>query len=256
MRMNIEAVTVCVGYGDFLAAVVPWNAPHFNRWIIVTEEQDAETRDVCRRHGLQCLLSHDHKRDGAVFNKGRLVERALQHTSEDCWRLHIDADVVLPARFRQLADAAHLRAESIYGVDRINVRSWEKWQELLRSGWLQATDGRGPHTCPFPEGFPVGARWMHPEAGYVPIGFFQLWHWLADEHRGVRQRPYPITHGSAARSDVKHGLQWDRQLRALIPEIVVAHLESEPCQVGANWKGRTTKRFGPPRHGARGRMIS
>ena len=45
MRINIEAVTVCVGYGDFLAAVVPWNAPHFNRWIIVTEEQDAETRD-------------------------------------------------------------------------------------------------------------------------------------------------------------------------------------------------------------------
>ena len=42
-----------------------------------------------------------------------------------------------------------------------------------------------------------------------------------------------------------HGLQWARPDRILIPEIVAVHLESEPSAMGANWKGRTTKAFGP-----------
>lgn len=40
-------------------------------------------------------------------------------------------------------------------------------------------------------------------------------------------------------------LQWDRRKRALIPELLVAHLESEAAPTGANWEGRTTARFGP-----------
>ena len=50
--MKIEAVTVCCDYGDFLAAVAPLNAPLFDRWIIVTKAEDAETRAVCAKFGL------------------------------------------------------------------------------------------------------------------------------------------------------------------------------------------------------------
>src|SRR5262249_12839897 len=104
--MRLEAVTVCVGYCDFLAAAAPFNAPLFDGWLIVTNPDDQETRHVCRRHSLPCLLSEDSRRDGANFAKGRLVERGLQHLSRDAWRLHIDADIVLPSRARHLLDAA------------------------------------------------------------------------------------------------------------------------------------------------------
>jgi hypothetical protein len=240
--MQIEAVTVCIGYADFLAETARHNAGLLDRWVIVTSEEDAATRAVCSRHSLSVLLTEDHKRDEA-FAKGRIIERGLQHLSEDAWRLHLDADIVLPSRFRHALESAHLDERCIYGCDRIMVRNWQQWQELQRNGWL---NGRFDWlVCP-PEGFAVGGRFAgHARGGYVPIGFFQLWHSSADEYQGSRTRPYPVRHGDACRTDVQHALQWDRRQRHLIPELMVAHLESEPAGMGANWKGRKTRPFGP-----------
>ncbi len=240
--MNIEAVTVCVGYADFLAETARLNAGLLDRWIIVTSESDEATREVCRRHSLQTFLSEDHHREGGGFAKGRLIERGLQQLSADAWRLHLDADIVLPHRFRQLLEAAHLDPRAIYGCDRIMVRSWEQWQKLQQSGWL-AHDFHC-RVSP-PSGFEIGSRWAHPDGGYVPIGFFQLWHSSQDQYRGVRIRPYPSRHNDACRTDVQHALQWDRRQRQLVPELLVVHLESEPARLGANWAGRTTRPFGP-----------
>lgn len=97
----------------------------------------------------------------------------------------------------------------------------------------------------------VGARWADIHQGYVPIGFFQLFHRDSVMFEGVRQRRYPWHgHNDASRTDVQFALQWPRRQRALIPELVVAHLESEQAQVGANWNGRQTIRFGPAEHAA------
>ena len=241
--MYVEAVTVCVGYADFLAAAAPWNAPLFDRWVVVTEAADLATRDVCRRHSLDCLLSDEGKEPGG-FNKGRLVERGLQHLSADGWRLHLDADVVLPSRFRHRLAAAALDEAAVYGVDRVLVRSWGEWRKLVESGYLQ--DQHDYHNrLRFPPGLPVGTRWVGHDVGYVPIGFFQLWHSSQDQWRGARVRPYPRRHNTACRTDVQHGLQWDRARRQLLPDVVAVHLESEPAPLGANWKGRTTRPFGP-----------
>lgn len=243
---KIEAVTVCVGYGDFLAETAKHNANLLDRWIIVTSPDDEETREVCRVHDLETVLSNDHERaaggfQGGSFNKGRLIDRGLDHCSANAWRLHLDADTVLPGAFRRLLPGAHLDENKLYGCDRIMVRSYEQWQSLLRSGWLSHTHC----SVNLPAGLEVGTRWALATSGYVPIGFFQLWHSAADEWRGRRHRRYPIHHGDAARADVQHAMQWDRRQRELLPEIVVAHLDSGTSQLGSNWNGRTTPRFGP-----------
>lgn len=244
--MRLEAVTVCINYADFLNAVAPFNAPLFDRWVIVTDPTDSATREACRRHGLQCLLSEDHRRNGESFNKGRLIDRGLQHLSANSWRLHLDADVCLPTRTGRFLDQAHLDERNIYGVDRIMVRSWNEWQRLLASGWLQGQTRKYPYAVDVPGGLSIGDRWASHEAGYVPVGFFQLWHGSQDEHAGVRVKPYPQNHGTACRTDVQHALQWDRRQRVLIPELLVAHLESESAKHGSNWNGRQTQPFGPP----------
>jgi hypothetical protein len=240
----LEAVSVCVDYDDFLSAVIPYNLPIFDRWVIVTSSKDEDTRELCRKYGLETILADEALTDNE-FNKGWMIERGLQALSMNAWRIHIDADMVLPAHTRRLLMASDLNTDTIYGADRIMVRSWDDWQKLINLKWLEGGQHVYSHAITIPDGYALGSRWAAPHMGYVPIGAFQMFHSDADEWKGTRIRKYPHRHNTAARTDIQFGLQWDKNKRALIPELLVAHLESEPAKLGANWKGRTTVRFGP-----------
>jgi hypothetical protein len=245
--MFLEAITVCVGYDDFLAEVIAWNRPHFDRWLIVTTPQDEATRTLCHRRGLEVLLTEDFHRQGAAFDKAKGIDHGLHLLEHRDWVLHLDADIVLPGRFRESLADADLDRRAIHGADRFRVRGWPQWQRLQASGFFSRHGRSAHHNVCFPEGFAVGARWADDQQGYAPIGFFQLWHTSAAFYQGVRIRRYcPQGHNDAARTDVQFSLLWDRKHRVLLPEVIVAHLESEQAPVGANWSGRTTARFGPP----------
>jgi hypothetical protein len=239
--MYLEAVTVCAGYADFLRETLPLNRPHFDRYLVVTSPDDEETLDLCHDHNTEVVTTADFYRGGDDFNKGRAVERGLAMLSHRDWLLHLDADIVLPADFRESLEDADLDPACVHGADRLMVRGWDAWQAFKARGALR----RSWHCAVLPRDLLIGTRWADIRYGYVPIGFFQLWHQSADVRKGIRLRRYPDTHQDAARADVKFALQWDRRHRHLIPEVLVAHLESGPAKLGANWKGRTTQRFGP-----------
>lgn len=239
--MKIEAVTVCVGYADFLRECVKANSHHFDRWVIVTTQDDHETLDVCHEFNLPSLTTNDFSR-GGEFNKGRGIQRGLSAISCSDWVLHLDADIVLPPHFRSALAAAHIDPAKVYGCDRQMVTCWDSWQRIKASEHVQ--HARHCYVLPHDK-YKVGTRWASPTDGFVPIGFFQLFHGSAILRKGVPVKPYPLHHSDAARADVQFALQWDRRDRELLPELLVWHLESEVARVGANWKGRTTKRFGP-----------
>jgi hypothetical protein len=246
--MFLEAITTSVGYDDFLAEAVPFNRPHLDRWLIVTTPGDTATRELCRLRGLEVLLTGDFHKGGADFDKARAIDHALSLLTWRDWVIHLDADVVLPGTFRASLDVADLDPACVYGCDRFSVRGWERWHRLKASGFLDRYARCAHHAVCFPENFPVGARWADDHQGYVPIGFLQLFHASAVLHKGIRQRRYaPHGHNDAARTDVQFALRWDRRHRQLLPEVVVAHLESDErgAPVGANWRGRRTRRFGP-----------
>jgi Glycosyl transferase family 2 len=241
--LRIEAATVCVGYGDFLAATLPENLPLVDDLVVVTAPDDDETRAVCRKHSVHHVLSDEFKRDGP-FNKARLIRRALDQIGGRDWILHLDADIVLPRKLRRLVELAHLDERCIYGADRQNVVGWEAWNRLKATAgpWDNHAHENGHWFHP---AYRPGCRWVSTLHGYVPIGFFQLFHGSALVDGGYHQRSYPVHHGDAARTDVQFALQWDRRQRLLVPELIVLHLESEKSPTGANWRGRTTARFGP-----------
>jgi hypothetical protein len=240
--MRLEAVTVSVGYGDFLAATLPYNLAIFDRMVVVTTPEDAQTREVCRRHGVAPIVTREFYRHGDKFNKGRGVNKGIDQLSHADWICHLDADILLPPYFRRVVRDADLQPECLYGCDRVMIRSWSDWKKLQASGYLQHD-----YHCRvnFPKGLEVGCRWASEEHGYVPLGFFQLWHAQADLHRGAHMRAYPTSHHDAARGDVQFAIKWDRRQRVLLPEVIAVHLESETAPLGANWKGRKTKKFGP-----------
>lgn len=241
--MFLEAVSVCVQYSDILSHTAPRIRPLFDRWIIVTTPDDEGTREVCRKHNIDCIFTDTFYEGGDEFNKAKGINLGLERLNKRDWVCHIDADIVLPPDTRQFLSAASLRKDTIYGIDRVMLKSWEDWQKFLSSGYLQ----HDYHArCNFPKGFEVGARWVSPHYGFCPIGFFQLWHGPETLYKGIASRRYPDVHNDAARADVQYSLTWDRPYRALLPELIAIHLESEAAPLGANWKGRTTKPFGPP----------
>lgn len=250
--MRIEAVTVCVGYGDFLAVTLPINLPLFDHFVIVTTPNDNETREVCRRLGVTCILTEEFYRNDDKFNKARGINKALDQLSHGDWIVHMDADIVLPSGFRHAVQEAHPDPKILYGCDRVMVRSWWDWQKLKHSGYLQHD-----YHCRvnFPKGFEVGPRWANSEYGYCPIGYFQMWNSQSDIYRGIHLKHYPTTANDAARGDVQFAIRWDRRNRQILPEVIAIHLESEPGPLGINWRGRQSKRFCSDKDPAAGKIV-
>jgi hypothetical protein len=236
--MRIEAITVCVDYSDFLAETLPHILSQVDELIVVTSLEDRLTRQLCRRNGVRCLSTNCFYGDEARFNKARGINYGLAHLALSDWVLHIDADIVLPQRFRHILDRAHLEQRKLYGCDRVSCIGRAAWEDFKRSPAAQYEWSCMIHA---PRGWPLGTRIAHFDyGGYCPIGFFQLWH---PRTSGVERYP---THwqGTAEHTDVLHAIQWERRDRVLIPELIAIHLETKSASgAGANWSGRTTPAF-------------
>ncbi len=235
--MNLEAVTVCVDYADFLAHTLPLNKPHLQRWVIVTAPHDRATQRLCAHHNVQCLVTESFYRQGDRFNKGRGVNFGLAALEKKNWLLHLDADIALPPRTQEMLVKAQLDRNTLYGIDRLMCPDFNAWARYQRAPTPHFENEVFVHLKPFPVGTRVAKL---DRGGYVPIGFFQLW------HSATGRIEYPEHHATAARSDMLFALQWDRAHRQILPEVVGIHLasgENEP--MGANWNGRRTAQFGP-----------
>jgi len=235
--MKLECVTVCVNFSDVLAFSLPLNKCLFDRMVVVSDANDEATKNLCSHHHVELVqTSSFYDRDHA-FNKGNGINAGLKALSCDGWVLHMDADIVLPPRTRELLERADLDPDVIYGIDRMMCPSFEAWMRYFQSPTLQHT----AQTFVIPEPFRMGVRVARlTEDGYLPIGFFQLWN---AAQTGIRD--YPREHGTAGRTDMLHAMRWPRRKRALLPEIVGVHLEGPQAPGQKNWRGRTMQWFGP-----------
>jgi hypothetical protein len=235
--MIIECVITCVNYGDFLSASLPFNRHVFDHLVVVTTPEDAQTQHICRHYDVHCLVTDAFGAGGDQFNKGRAINAGLAQLKRTGWLVHMDADIVLPPKARELLLGVPLDPLTIYGIDRVNCKSYFQWSRFLRLPSVQHELDVFVHSGPFK----VGTRIAKSEyQGFIPVGFFQLWHGPS-----YPDRRYPEYHADAARGDMLFAVQWPRLKRQLLPELFAIHLESERVAMGANWKGRITRPFGP-----------
>lgn len=233
--LKIEAVIVCVDYADFLAETLPHNLPHFDRTLVITAPGDLETQELCRKLSVPYYTTNLFYKDGEAFNKSRGIDFGLSYLRENDWVVHLDADTYLPPMTRKWLEWRALDEQGIYGVDRVDCDGYEPWK-----AYMAERDNQHDYMCrvkvpPFPLLDRIAIR---DYGGYVPIGYFQMWH-------ASHGRRYPIARGNAEHTDVLHAIQWDAAHRHLVPEVIAVHLQSAPAALGANWKGRTTPRFAP-----------
>jgi hypothetical protein len=241
--VKLEAVTVCRGFSDILEHTIVANQSLFDRWIIVTSHDDDGTHRVCKRHGIDHVDTDAFSRKGEQFNKALGINVGLAHLTCSDWVLHLDADILLPPRTRHFLDNAELDPTCIYGIDRFDLFGWDEFQKLKHSDHAQYEWQCLVHPAP---GTTFGTRLVHYDyGGWLPIGFFQLWHAQSKITR------YPVkAQTNAEHTDVLHAMRWPRPKRVLLPEILGLHISSERVGWGANWNKRVSKPFGPPAMGS------
>lgn len=234
-NLKIEAVIVCKDYSDFLENTLPENMKYVDRLIVVTHPSDGKTQALCSKYSVDCVVTEVMHEDGDKFNKGRAINLGLGHMRGLGWMLHLDADILLPHNFRNMLQRSGLKENCLYGADRANVFGYDHFMNHKHKLNLHYAHR---YFVEPPKEFPIGARIIHNEHGYTPIGYFQLW------HRSSGKR-YPIHQGNAEHTDVLFAAQWARQNRVLLPEVIVYHLDSElgPTPMGKNWNGRQTPLF-------------
>jgi hypothetical protein len=144
-------------------------------------------------------------RDGAVFNKGRALERGLEELGRFGWVAIVDADILLPRRF----ETGTVEPGCLYCPRRRIVRDLGQWT------------GETDWSC-FPQ---------VPDAEHA--GYFQLFH--CGDPVLSRTPWYGVHWKHAGRCDSDFQRRWAPEKRRWMP-FEVLHLGEE----AANWMGRCT----------------
>ena len=236
---HLAAVITCYKYSDYLRETLPENLHSLDSVVVVTGFDDYETQKLCRELNVECVQTDLFTRKG-TFTKAAGINLGLARLEAREWILHLDADIALPRGFRLQVEREYLDKQCIYGADRVHVQGHERWDKHLSSRHVQHS---GFFFVDVPKDFPLGTRLLHNQWGYVPIGFFQMW------HIGSNKR-YPDNMPSAERTDMTFAMQWAEQHRRKLVSAIVYHLDNDVAAPrGSNWHGRTTPPFRPrPEH--------
>jgi hypothetical protein len=93
---ELRAILVCVDYGDLLEITLPYNRHHFSEVMVVTSFNDERTVKCALQNNSHVYQTNAFYTDGAVFNKFRALEEALDSYGRYGWMCIMDADVLWP----------------------------------------------------------------------------------------------------------------------------------------------------------------
>jgi hypothetical protein len=226
--MKIFAITICINYSDYLECVA-CNRRHFDRWIVMTIQEDSATHEVCTRYGIEyrnsSILSSNGSDFNAVHNKGPVLNEALQlieedilgakenSQEEDYWTLIIDADVLLPRHFRDRVEALPLRKGVLYAAAGRKICETREQFETLR------------HSEP----------WERLVSRYSQaLGYFNLFAMDASPNRYPPRQAGNIVH----HDDWLFTTSFAEANRAILPFTVI---HTGPYAL--NWDGRVSPQF-------------
>lgn len=209
-NLKLNAVTICVDYGDFLIHAVQ-NKVCFDRWMIVTVPQDEETIQICKDHDLEYCFSDRLLTDGG-FHKGKAINDGLEELKSDGWVCNIDSDTLLMAEsFNQIIKEVSLTPDNLIGVHgRYQIDSVAKLHSL--KGKTRIHSSQLDHIN-------------------MLIGYFQMWH-------TDRREFYPEEWHHAGGDDILMKESFHRKDWRFLPTYVI-HLGP----MFKNHKGRKTERF-------------
>jgi hypothetical protein len=119
-------VGVCVSYNyfDTLQFMLPVNYAHFVKLYLITQEDDLETIEFCKKFDNVKVLFYNFKNNNKSFDKFGAINYAQQIMYDEypvSWYMIIDSDIILPNNCIDILSKEILNEECIYGAIRNNV---------------------------------------------------------------------------------------------------------------------------------------
>lgn len=226
---KVELLMVCVGYADFLRATLAWNMKQFDRTVVVTSSDDLDTQRVVKEAGATLVISDRHKENGAVFNKGKLINEGFKALDFDDWVMLSDADILFMPDFRQEFAKRIWNPGVLYYGTRYNTppNGILKWVERFK---------KNPEII---RQQPLG----NPADNQLPWGYFQLFNCRAGTIRDrVKDRLiYPENFTTAGGVDKKFHEGWPANRKQLSPPDIFKTVHMYHGRLGTNWAGRRSR---------------
>lgn len=117
--MRVDCVTICIHQSNVLKRTLV-NREQFDRWLVVTADDDPDTVHVCEAANVRCLVADPSR--GALgkfdpaFNKASYINIGLDALRSPEWVLVLDCDILLPRIFRSYVSRIQLDTGCLYGV--------------------------------------------------------------------------------------------------------------------------------------------
>lgn len=122
---EIICITVSYNYLNTLKFCLPINYNHFKKIYIITQEDDIDTINFCKKFDNLEILYFNFKNNNKKFDKFGAIKYAqtiAYKNYPDSWYLLLDSDIILPENFIELLEIESLSEDIIYGAYRYNIR--------------------------------------------------------------------------------------------------------------------------------------
>ena len=123
-KFPLVAICISYNYFDTLQFTLPVNYLHFDKIYLVTQEDDVQTVEFCKKFDNVYVVLYNFKNNGKQFDKYGALNFAQQMAYEEypeSWYLTIDSDIVLPNNFIDILYKEKLNSNCIYGAFRNNL---------------------------------------------------------------------------------------------------------------------------------------
>jgi len=212
--MKITAITLSVNYGDILKMTLLHMLDQFDSVYVVTDEQDRYTRSLARRLNANLVETNIFYDGGAKFNKSKAINLAYRLADANEWVALIDADIMLPENFRDIANNHICNIDHLYSAPRVVYNTYE---DLINNNYSKDNLGK--------------------KTGW---GYLQIFHPKCPKIN--KYQLYNERYHDASSGDVEFRYQWGEDEIITLP-IVLKHLGP----VKSNWSGRRAPEFSPPK---------
>ena len=247
--LKMNAVTTCLYYSHYFKYCIG-NKKHFDKWVVVTLEDDLDTIKLCEENEIEYVFI-DKKR---LYNfqsnlrKGTAVNKGLNHIYEygtNDWFVHLDSDIVLPDNFKDYMNSSIKLNDDYYRYtfDDSKSNSLSK-RNLYSMNRLDVTLSTNTDNEQFKKRindsfYEMNLHGYNGKQGNLGWGYFQMFHMSALRQRFQSLRPhvYPEMSCDAGLDDLIFTKLFDNV--KCFDNINCIHLSPQ----AANWAGSKVKKL-------------